>query len=294
MKGEFREQSIISKASQERLFPVDLLISGYLNELRIKQCGISNLRKGSCIDRPRKRSYHILIITLEGEGEFRMDNGTRFALGKGELFFSTSGGQGHRHYPLSEEWKLCWFQIMEDASWFIPFTDDYAIKKCKCMDEIVHCMDCITDEQITHNEDYSAIQNLQSQLLYRYLKRTLSQSAMSTREVQCISRFNELWNEIYKTPSENWNTEEIARFMNMSRAQANRLCQRYFGIAPAEKAREIKLSIAYSLLYNLDYSVAYVAEVVGYSSIPAFTVAFSRMFGITPGEASGKKNAIRK
>ena len=293
MQRNFREQNIISNESRERLFPVDLLLSGYLNELKIRQCGISSLRKGSVIDRPSHRPYHIMIITITGQGEFIMDDGTAFTLGKGEMFFSKSDGQGHRHYPVSDEWRLCWFQINDDASWIIPFTNDYTIKKCEYTEEIVHCMGCITEEQITQNEDYSAIQNLQSQLLYRYLKRTLSQSALSRREAACVSRFNELWNEIYRNPGDDWNTDVIARFMNMSRSQSNRLCQKYFGISPAEKAREIKLSIAYSFLYNLDYSVAQVAEAVGYSSIPAFTVAFSRMFGITPGEASGDIGRIR-
>ena len=286
MKATFRERNIVGKDTQEKLFPVDLLLSGYINTLRIKQCGLSELREGSSFERPRDRKFHILIITISGKGRFLMEDGTEFTLSEGELFFSISTGQGHRHWPEDGTWKLCWFQIREDASWLMPFTFDYSVKKCECTDEIVSCMESIIDENITKNEDYSTIQNLQSQLLFRYLRRVLNISARSSHEAACIFRFNELWNEIYRSPAADWNTERIADFMNMSRAQSNRLCQKYFGTSPAEKAREIKLTLAYSLLYNLDYSVAHVAEVIGYDSVPAFSVAFSRMFGITPREAT--------
>lgn len=69
-----------------------------------------------------------------------------------------------------------------------------------------------------------------------------------------------------------------------------RLFRRELGASPAEYARGRRLEEARLLLETGTYTASEIAVRVGYSGLPAFTVAFSRRFGCSPSSVRGAGN----
>lgn len=278
----FRETTIIPKNSVERIIPIDIIHNGYFKEMGVLHCGISILRGGARIDRNKNRDYHILIISIKGSGRFLMESGESFDLLEGRYFFSDANGQGHRHVPLTNEWELVWFQIKREADWLYRSHSDYHIEFCQVWQEIYRCLISIIQEDIFRQEGFVEMENLQIQLLFHYLKRTLSTGEYKGSQLRYLNKFNTLWNEISLSIDKKWNIDEICSFLHLSKAQASRICKQMFQMSLAEKVKDIKLRHAFSLLSNFNLTVSMVAEMIGYESISSFSVAFKNKFGCSP------------
>ena len=75
---------------------------------------------------------------------------------------------------------------------------------------------------------------------------------------------------------------ELARVAHASEATLLRTFLRQLGVTPAAYQRGRRLEEAVLLLRAGRHTVGEIAERVGYRSLPAFTVAFRRQFGIAP------------
>ncbi|MGN0906649.1 MAG: AraC family transcriptional regulator [Bullifex sp.] len=284
--ARFRDLNHFSRTTKEEFLPVHLLTDGILGRMGIWAGGHSLLSKGSEIIREQDRPFHIMIVSLSGEGRFVMEDGTAFTLSPGEFFFSSSYGQGHRHSPLSDKWELCWIQIKKDAQWLTNVPDDYMHARSVCSSEIHDCFKSIIHEEEAQRSGFVFIQELTSQLLIEYMKRELNLTATSGRSMDHIRRFNELWRDVTANVGDRWDLEEMCAYMNMSRAHLIRLCREYYGMTPTAKVHEIKMSHANSMLRTLGYTVSEVAEQTGYESLSAFTSAFRKFYGFTPSKLS--------
>jgi AraC-like DNA-binding protein len=279
---KFRESTVIPKTSTERIIPLEITDNRYFREISIKHCGLSILRAGARIERNKDRDYHILIISMRGTGRFVMESGETFLLSPGHLFFSNAQGQGHRHIPVTDEWELCWIQVKRDVDWLISPPMDFKVQACQEWKEIWGCMHSLLTEDMLRQKEFSEIENLQSQLLFHYLKRTLLDRIYQGKKQHYFKTFNELWSEVSLHISRKWDVEEICSFLNLSKSQATRLCREMFHTSLAGKVNDIKLRHAYSLLLNFNFTVSAVAEMIGYESISSFSVAFKNKFGFSP------------
>ena len=75
---------------------------------------------------------------------------------------------------------------------------------------------------------------------------------------------------------------ELARLLNLSVRQTQRLLQESFGKTFSQKLTEARMAAASQLLRNTTLSVTQIAERVGYSSIEHFSSAFRRSVGVSP------------
>ena len=285
---KFKESNLITKNSYELLLPNELISKGYLAKTGILQCGISKLRKGSVISRISNRAYHILIFSISGEGVFIMENGLEIVLHPGQLFFSNAEGQGHKHYPKTEEWELCWFWISKECRWITQDSNDYMVKSSIHHDDIRYCLEQLLNENRLKLTEYTAMQELYGQLLHLHLKREVDTSILAGYQQEYLIKFNRLWNDISQSADQPWDIQHICQYMNLSRAHVTRLCKIFYKKSPADMVREIRMKYAYSLLANLNLQVATVAELSGYNSISSFSVAFKAYFGMAPNKAKEK------
>lgn len=74
----------------------------------------------------------------------------------------------------------------------------------------------------------------------------------------------------------------IARHLNTSRRQANRIVRDQFGLPPAKLVEQTRLDHAKTLLLDSGATPAQVAVAVGFNSVDTFRRAFVRQFGVTP------------
>lgn len=86
----------------------------------------------------------------------------------------------------------------------------------------------------------------------------------------------------------NFNTENLAKELFLSRSQLHRKMSSITGQAPGELIRTIKLKRAADLLLENKLSVTQVAYEIGFSSPAQFTRAFSKQFNCYPSEYSAR------
>ena len=78
--------------------------------------------------------------------------------------------------------------------------------------------------------------------------------------------------------------QDLARSLNMSVRQVNRILNRYYGTTFHKKLVAMRISAAKELLLSTDETVQAVADQVGYRNIGYFIKAFKDSCGMTPGE----------
>ncbi|HQS45273.1 MAG TPA: AraC family transcriptional regulator [Xanthobacteraceae bacterium] len=89
--------------------------------------------------------------------------------------------------------------------------------------------------------------------------------------------------EIHAQPSHAWNLEELARLSGMSRTSFAVQFRDVVGIPPLTYVLNWRMRLAERELSETDHSVADIAWSLGYGSESAFSNAFSRATGVSPG-----------
>lgn len=77
---------------------------------------------------------------------------------------------------------------------------------------------------------------------------------------------------------------QLAKRMNISSRQAERLLKQYYNNTFQKKRTEARMSAASVLLKSSNYSISCIAEMTGYSSSEHFSHAFKRYFGVSASE----------
>ena len=88
---------------------------------------------------------------------------------------------------------------------------------------------------------------------------------------------------IHADVSQNWSVAELGRKAGMSRSSFADRFAKTVGITPIEYLLQLRMALAKNMLYREKRSVAEVAFAIGYESASAFSVAFKRSNGISPG-----------
>ncbi|UOK36690.1 AraC family transcriptional regulator [Pseudomonas palleroniana] len=88
---------------------------------------------------------------------------------------------------------------------------------------------------------------------------------------------------IHERPNQPWTVVQLAREAALSRSTFFERFKQAMGMAPMTYLLTWRMALAKNLLRRRDDSIAEIAQRVGYSSVSAFSVAFTRYTGITPG-----------
>jgi AraC-like DNA-binding protein len=80
-----------------------------------------------------------------------------------------------------------------------------------------------------------------------------------------------------------WKVSDLASEVGMSRTSFAERFKGVVGMAPLEYLTRWRMMIARDALRREDWSLATIAEAIGYESDTAFSLAFKRMFGSSPG-----------
>ncbi|MGF6774041.1 AraC-like DNA-binding protein [Paraburkholderia sp. GAS199] len=88
---------------------------------------------------------------------------------------------------------------------------------------------------------------------------------------------------MHEDPAASWNVAQLARDAAMSRSAFFERFSRAVGLAPMEYLLAWRMAVARQLLRQRDLAMPEIAERVGYGSVSAFGVAFTRHVGMPPG-----------
>ena len=93
---------------------------------------------------------------------------------------------------------------------------------------------------------------------------------------------------IHRRPEADWSVESLAAEVGMSRSAFAAHFRDLAGETPMQYATRWRMLLAASLLYEKDVPLAELAARVGYRSEAAFSRAFKRVMGVTPGRVRGR------
>ena len=91
---------------------------------------------------------------------------------------------------------------------------------------------------------------------------------------------------MHERPAAQWSIVQLAREAAMSRSAFFDRFSRAIGVAPMEYLLAWRMALARQMLQRRELTIAEIAERVGYSSVSAFGVAFTRHVGMPPGRYS--------
>lgn len=98
------------------------------------------------------------------------------------------------------------------------------------------------------------------------------------------NRISTVLSRIHADPQYKWSVESLGQIANMSRSAFSNRFSELTQMSPLQYVMFIRLNRASRLLIESDYSLAQIAELVGYQSEAAFSLAFTKQFDCRPGE----------
>ncbi len=93
--------------------------------------------------------------------------------------------------------------------------------------------------------------------------------------------------------AQRWKVSDLASEVGMSRTSFAERFKSLVGMAPLEYLTRWRMTIARDALRREDANLATIAETVGYESDTAFSLAFKRRFGISPGRYRTQMQHLR-
>jgi AraC-like DNA-binding protein len=289
-----KEQNRIPQGNIERLIPSHVLKGTVFSGMGIRVGGLSSTQKGFTISRPRKRGYHILIMTISGKGKFLMEDNSTVLSEPGDIFFSHADGQGHIHQPQTGPWKFFWLQFNTSQNWLIPPFQDWGLIRShdpNNAQKLGGILESIFNNEMYINAEENRLQRLYAELFMLQLQKEL-QLQNNDRMNRYRSRLNQLWQTVTASPNKTWTLKTMSRFAGLSRAQLSRVCVLLYRKTPGEKVKEIRMEYVFSLLKYFGYQVSEAAERVGYRNMSNFSAAFKKYFGYSPRNAVNKIRSV--
>lgn len=98
--------------------------------------------------------------------------------------------------------------------------------------------------------------------------------------------------QMHEHPNQSWTVAQLARQAALSRSTFFERFKQALGMAPMAYLLTWRMALAKKLLRDRDDSIAEIAQRIGYSSVSAFSVAFTRYTGLTPGRYSRDEIAV--
>ncbi len=93
--------------------------------------------------------------------------------------------------------------------------------------------------------------------------------------------FGRLIEQLLREPARVWSVDDMAAYLNMSRAAFHRRFTLLCGMAPAQVLLQLRMQLAKRQLEQ-GLTMEQIAERIGYSSAAAFSAAFRRSVGVSP------------
>jgi AraC-like DNA-binding protein len=155
------------------------------------------------------------------------------------------------------------------------------------IDDPIHGVVTLLSREMSHTEpgQQTVLDRLLDVLVVLGLRAGLTRSDTAPAWFRAAAdpRLSPALQAMHANAGEPWTVEELAKLSNMSRATFARVFQQALGQAPMKYLTDWRMTLSRDLLLAQDMTLSQIAGRVGYSSVYAFTAAFSRHHGESPG-----------
>ena len=241
-------------------------------------------------------SFEVQIIK-QGEGTLYIGQ-TKTALHTGDCVIIGEGIY-HSFYGISPDFERIDFRFRFSVRKYVSdYTTNSDIQNIKdafteiftyrvfpnrpVLINLIHGIICeLTDKPLCY---YSAIRYLFSMLIIAIV-REISPIAESEPDIPykvMDEKRDLLIEKFFDNYDLNLTADELARLLNVSKRQLNRIMQNIYHTTFKQKLLDIRIEVAKELLKSSDLKIYKIAEKVGYMSAKSFSMIFNKKTGLTP------------
>lgn len=247
--------------------------------LRISGVGLREVMSPGRVERPAGTRDRFLVLFHTPIELFRRGAWESYPAGTGMLW---PDGAGHFYGNCDENWTHTWLHfhgteaerllreigLVEDE--VFHFSDSGEMERS--LEKIYH--------EVTRSDASNRIVLPLFEVLLQELKREISHPAAGF----VPETLRHLKIRLDAAAAIPWSVEELARMSGYSVSHFSALFRRYFGVAPGEYCRELRLRRAAYELLNWNFSVSEVAQSCGFPSLGRFSRVFREHFGMAPSQ----------
>jgi AraC-like DNA-binding protein len=266
---------LIGPECRERFLPI--LANGPLMQLGVMLAGVSDLRSQYYIGRTNSK-FLLFLGTLSGKAKLTLENETK-EIKPGDLLIAPTGTTYRYELIDGRPWNILWFHLKNKSDYA---KHEIEIRSIDFLSKFQTEIDDILRESSIQSflsmEARHAKECYLSILLQRILRP--ESNSLKTRYEKQLA---ELWREVAEHPAHSWTLEIMAEKVGYSAGHLNRLCREYYGRPAVKQLAYIRMEYAMQLIIQGNLKIKNIATMCGYENEFAFSVAFKRRFGFSPG-----------
>ncbi len=247
------------------------ILNKHFRELNPLVAGWQNCSPGYSYG-PFIRDFYVIHYILSGKGKFKNSNGT-FALGAGEYFIIRADELTFYQADEKDPWSYIWIGFDGSLSSRFDSIPDVG----KFSDEQFFLDIKFTEDDIPKYEEF-----LTGKLFLLYAQ-------FCRDEKESVKHIYKVKNFIKRNYMSDISVEDIAKNLGVNRIYLSRAFKEEFGASIMQYIVSVRMNHAKHFLES-GYSVAEVAEMVGYSDGFGFSKMFKKHFGISPINLKSKKS----
>ncbi|RYX81955.1 AraC family transcriptional regulator [bacterium] len=281
----FAETAIIPPQCLERFLPLEEAYARPLRERGVLLAGISELQAPFEVER-KCMPFHVVVYTLSGGARVETHQGES-EMNAGELWLGPSR-QYHR-YQAANRWKVLWFHLAESAQWGALANETPGVRPTRPIHPLHQATEEFLNETTLQEGDFR-VAHTYAELIGLLLDRALEQKLNPASALQ-LAGLSRLWERVDADLPGAWSVETLAAQMYVSPTHFHRMVVRHTGTSPMEFVTRLRMRRAAELLRASDQTVEAIATSVGYGAAVAFSKAFKRHFGESPGKFRARRSA---
>jgi AraC-like DNA-binding protein len=250
-----------------------------LRDVGIDYCGLSDATAGFHFIW-RWHTFSAILFCISGAGEALVD-GQMVPFTPGSAYLISPKTLGEYRAIDNSRWHLAWIIYQPLPGRELPFATHRSMLITADAIPPRAAIEGLRSEIANHADP--AVLRMWADLLHVYISRATCQYRESMELLH-------LWQLVESNLAHDWSVSELATLAHVSREQLRRLCHRQMGCSPMDHVLSLRMRRAQNLLRTGDVKLNVISLLVGYSTPFAFSAAFKRFTGISPGEY---RNSVR-
>jgi AraC-like DNA-binding protein len=279
-KRVIREVMTWSSHCLELFFPWRLVAGEGDAANCVAEAGITEAYPGYELGRVRPR-FHLLVYTTDGVGEVYTENET-FRVRRDQLLV-VPAELPFGYVPDGGRWRFLWFHLPESEKWAAIKSQGLTIRKTTQTATLEALVNIFTREARGHAESHRQAAQMLTHLMVTYLQR---EPSIHNHPMETVinNQFDHLCALVRADLSRHWSVGLLAEEMAVSAAHLYRLTRQYLNETPMKLVTRLRMEQAQEMLVSRRTSIAAIAHRLGYDNEFAFSVAFKRFAGDSPGK----------
>jgi AraC-like DNA-binding protein len=267
----------IPESCRERFLPLSEDFAQPLRDAGVTFAGVSDLRMGYVIRRPRKPFHHILF-TAAGEGWYGTPDSSG-VLRPGDVWVVPRSVP--QVFGTDNEWSVFWFHLTDMEQWSFLRSQPAHIRHFSLPHPLRPAMEQYVSECVSQKPGRETAARAYAEIICVHLERELQVDADPTaRRIRSV--LAQLWEDVNTKLHHPWRLKTLAARIHLSPMQFYRQVVRHQGMRPMDMVMRLRILRVKDLLRNTDHSLEAIAAQVGYETPFALSRAFKRHVGVSP------------